>query len=363
VLFAWGGAYGGLATAIQFFLEIDLIRIRGLRRPFNFFRRLKPRLCTAVHGPVHMCNFQKKLKGFFWVWESTPQANNTITALQAYTMSTDILSATPLSAATAVAEQLSMADQIALAMSLLSGLKKQLSKQEAKAVKKAAKKAASAASDDASCAPSTASSGRGKSVWHEGLNYVRERLLASSAPSISLKDTMPIASVLKAEGVWPKPSDEAILAAYETWAETHSEAASAASNPKAPKAPKAELTDAEKDAKRKAKAEKASATRAANKAAKAAEDPSSAASSVASEKKAVKKEKKASKKAPSAPAAPAAAPAEPKATGGEETLTHDGHSYMRVENWLWDGTTYEWVGVWDPKTKTIDTTVSEPDFA
>ena len=267
-------------------------------------------------------------------------------------MSTDILSATPLSAATAVAEQLSMADQSALAMRRLSGLKKQLTTQEAKAAKKAAKKALAEPSDSAS----EASSGRGKSVWHEGLNYVRERLLASSAPSISLKDTMPIASVLKAEGVWPKPSDEAILAAYDTWAETHSEAASAASNPKAPKAPKAELTDAEKDAKRKAKAEKASATRAANKAAKAAEDPSSAASSVASQKP--KKEKKA-KKAPSAPAAPA----EPKATGGEETLTHDGHSYMRVENWLWDGTTYEWVGLWDPKTKTIDTTVSEPDFA
>jgi hypothetical protein len=270
-------------------------------------------------------------------------------------MSTEILSTTPLSAAAAVAEQLSMADQIALAMSLLGRLSKQLSKQEAKAAKKAAKKAVAEPSDGASCAPSTASSGRGKSIWHEGLNYVRERLLASSAPSISLKDTMPIASVLKAEGVWPNPSDEAILAAYETWAETHSEAASAASNPKAPKAPKAELTDAEKDAKRKAKAEKAAATRAANKAVKAAEDPSSAASSVASSKP--KKEKKV-KKAAAAPAAPA----EPKATGGEEILIHDGHSYMRVENWLWDGMTYEWVGEWDPKTKTIDTTVSEPDF-
>jgi hypothetical protein len=36
---------------------------------------------------------------------------------------------------------------------------------------------------------------------------------------------------------------------------------------------------------------------------------------------------------------------------------------MRVENWLWDGDSYEWVGEWDPKTKTIDTTAAEPDFS
>lgn len=268
-------------------------------------------------------------------------------------MSTEILSASPLSAATAVAEQLSMADQIALAMALLGRLSKQLSKQETKAAKKAAKKAISVASDDAS----EVSSGRGKSIWHEGLNYVRERLLASSAPSISLKDTMPIASVLKAEGIWPKPSDEAILAAYDSWAETHSEAASAASNPKAPKEPKAELTDAEKDVKRKVKAEKAAATRALNKEKKAAEDPSGAASdaSVASSKP--KKEKK-SKKAVAA----AAASETFKNTGTEQTWTHEGHPYMRVENWLWDGISYEWVGEWNPKTLTIDTTVEEPSF-
>ncbi len=269
-------------------------------------------------------------------------------------MSTEpaLVTITPLTAATAVAEQLSMADQIALAMSLLNGLKKQLSKQEAKAAKKAAKKAASAASSTASETASEASSGRGKSVWHEGLHYVRERLLASVAPSLSLKDTMPIASVLKAEGVWPKPSEEAILAAYHTWAETHSEAASAASNPKPVKADKVELTEEEKEAKRKATAEKRAAARAANKAAKAAANPSSVASEKPKKEKKAKKEKK-----------PAEEPAaEPKAENGEQTWTHEGRTYMRVENWLWDGTSYEWVGEWDPKSKTIDTSATEPSF-
>jgi hypothetical protein len=245
-----------------------------------------------------------------------------------------------------------MADQIALAMSLLNGLKKQLSKQEAKAAKKAAKKAASAASCASSTTASEASSGRGKSIWHEGLHYVRECLLASVAPSLSLKDTMPIASVLKAEGVWPKPSEEAILAAYHTWAETHSEAASAASNPKSVKADKVELTEEEKEAKRKATAEKRAAARAANKAAKAGADPSSVASEKPKKEKKAKKEKK-----------PAEEPAaEPKAENGEQTWTHEGRTYMRVENWLWDGTSYEWVGEWDPKSKTIDTSATEPSF-
>ena len=97
------------------------------------------------------------------------------------------------------------------------------------------------------------------------------------------------------------------------------------------KEPKAELSDDEKAAKRKASAAKAAATRAANKAKKAAGGEAVTIEAVA------------------------------EALDADAPFILKGRSYLRIDNALWDSATDLWVGEYDPKTGTIDTSATEPD--
>jgi hypothetical protein len=81
------------------------------------------------------------------------------------------------------------------------------------------------------------------------------------------------------------------------------------------KKPRAEMTEEQKKAKR----EKAAATRAANKAKKESPEPFT-----------------------------------------DMPWIHEGKSYLRVDNSLWDAATDVWVGEWNPVTKIIDTKAAEP---
>ena len=154
--------------------------------------------------------------------------------------------------------------------------------------------------------------------------------LTEGAKKITGTAVMSVASALKkasllADGLMP--SDAQILEAFRNYvanppepkAGSTSSTASGGSKPKAAKVP---LTEEEATAVRAAKAAKAKATREANKAKKAA---------------------------------PVVEPFT------DMPWAHEGHTYLRIENSLWDAGTDVWVGVYDPETNSIDTTAPEPE--
>jgi hypothetical protein len=144
-----------------------------------------------------------------------------------------------------------------------------------------------------------------------------------------------------------------ILAAYTTWAAEPREAkpkksedgasASSAGSKASSKGKLSTMSDEEKKAFYKARGEASAAARAAKKVATPEAAPT-------------KKTKKTAE-------TPAAAAVEPDKEYGEEqqTWVHEGKAYLRVYNYLWDAKSGSWVGEWDPATKTIDTSVSEPE--
>jgi hypothetical protein len=118
------------------------------------------------------------------------------------------------------------------------------------------------------------------------------------------------------------------------------------------------MTDDEKAAFYKARGAAAAAARAKNKAAKA-EAESVAETSETEETPEPKPEKvKKVKKAKSEPEEPE--------FGSEQrawTNPKDGKTYIRMDDLLWDAATAAWVGVYNRKTRTIDTSAPEPEYS
>jgi hypothetical protein len=147
-----------------------------------------------------------------------------------------------------------------------------------------------------------------------------------------------------------------ILEAYTTWSAQPREAkpkksedgasASSAGSKASSKGKLSTMSEEEKKAFYKARGEASAAARAAKKAANPEAAPT----------------KKTKAAATPAPAPTPAAPADEKEYGEEQQYwTHEGKRYLRVYNYLWDEKTGNWVGEWDPATKKIDTTASEPE--
>lgn len=114
------------------------------------------------------------------------------------------------------------------------------------------------------------------------------------------------------------------------------------------------MTDDEKAAFYKARGAAAAAARAKNKAAKAEavssdEEPA--------EKPAEKPKKVKAKKAETE--------AEPEFGSEQRAWTNpkDGKTYIRMDDMLWDSATATWVGIYNRKTRTIDTSAPEPEYS
>ena len=174
------------------------------------------------------------------------------------------------------------------------------------------------------------------------------------------------ASYLKGLKAYEEWDDRSIIAAMSGWSApppkaTASASSAASAGSKATtaskKASSAELSEEEKEAKRQEKAAKAAATREAKKASGGLDAMSLADLKARYELLFGKKPAASLKKAElltelkqlSEPAS-------------EDTLEHDGQTYMRVKNHLWlaNDDEMEYAGVWDPKKKTI-TMGPEPD--
>jgi hypothetical protein len=169
--------------------------------------------------------------------------------------------------------------------------------------------------------------------WIKRTQYVREILKplidehnASAEKKLAGTAPVRVASMLKDAGLLSEemmPSDAQVQQYFKTFLTSPPEAkkapsvaSEASTDSKSAKKPRAEMTEEQKKAKR----EKAAATRAANKAKKEASP-------------------------------------EPFT---DLPWIHEGRSYLRVDNSLWDAATDEWVGEWNPVTKTIDTKAPEP---
>jgi len=149
-------------------------------------------------------------------------------------------------------------------------------------------------------------------------NASAEKKLAGTAP-------VRVASMLKDAGLLSEemqPSNGQIQQYFKTFLTSPPEAkkapsvaSEASTDSKGAKKPRAEMTEEQKKAKR----EKAAATRAANKAKKESPEPFT-----------------------------------------DMPWIHEGKSYLRVDNSLWDAATDVWVGEWNPVTKIIDTKAAEP---
>jgi hypothetical protein len=226
-----------------------------------------------------------------------------------------------------LAEHISPAEQMELAMGLLNGLKAVLG-----GAKATAKPKASAKPKAVSTEPKALTGGQ--QTWRDGLTYVWNTVKEAD-PKFSYKNAMKFASTLKTHADWPAPPAVAVKEAYTVWLAENppSETASVASaGSKASGSSSKKLADMSEDEKKayyKARAAKAAATRAANKAA--------AGGSAETE-------------------------AEEDYSGDDaKEWVHKGKTYLRAKNYLWDAETTEYVGGWNEAKKVIDKKVPAPD--
>ncbi len=246
------------------------------------------------------------------------------------------------------AEGLSAVDRYGLAMSILETLRGPLGAPKAKGSK-------------GSKASGEPKAKRGQTSWNIGCEVVREAI--KDLEGYKPPHVMAFAKVLKAadEAGWAKTEAADIAEQYAEWVKENSDVGSRSSGgskaPKAPKAPKPEPTEEEKAAKRKLDAAKRKLKLEAKKAAAAAE----AAAEVAVEAEELEEEKPAPKAAPKKVVkAPKKDDEKYDADGGAD-FKHEGVTYLRKKLALYNRKTEEFVGLWDPKSKTIDTDADEPE--
>ena len=159
----------------------------------------------------------------------------------------------------------------------------------------------------------------------------------SSEERMEKMEALEEAQILEAYTTWSAQPREAKLKKSEDGASAASAGSKASSKGKL-----STMSEEEKKAFYKARGEASAAARAAKKAANPEAVPT--------------------KKTKAAAATPAPAAAEEKEYGEEQqTWVHEGKAYLRVYNYLWDAKSGDWVGEWDPATKKIDTTASEPE--
>jgi hypothetical protein len=161
-------------------------------------------------------------------------------------------------------------------------------------------------------------------------------------------------SIIAALSGWSAPPPKAASSAASAASAGSKATVSSASSKKT-----AELSEEEKEAKRQEKAAKAAATRAAKKASGGLDSLSLADLRSRYEELAGKKPAASLKKAELLSEVKRLS----ETTTSDDTLEHNGQTYMRVKNHLWlanDDEEMEYAGVWDPKKKTI-TMGPEPD--
>jgi len=244
------------------------------------------------------------------------------------------------SAILAVALNLSADERIALMQSLLDSLKSPTPKASKPAAKPAAKPKKGSA--EVAEKPKEADKPKEATWWVKATGHVRGVLkpatdahnaaLAEGSKKVTGTAALSVASALKKAGLLAEgmmPSDAQILAAFKSHLEQpptpkDGSTTSTASGGAKPKAAKPELTEEQAVAVKAAKAAKAKATREANKAKKAAT---------------------------------------PVIEGftAEMHWFHEGRSYSRVGNDLWDAANNAWIGTYDPETNSIDLTADEPE--
>jgi hypothetical protein len=231
-----------------------------------------------------------------------------------------------------VALSLPTDERIVLMQALLDSLKAQpASAKPSKATK--AKKAVTPSTEPKEATWWVKATGQVRSVL-KPVTDAHNAALPEGAKKVTGTAALSVASALKKAGLLAEglmPSDAMILAAFKEYmanppepkAGSVSSATSAGSKPKAAKAP---LSDEEAAVAKAAKAAKAKATRERNKVAKAAA---------------------------------AAAPVVEAFT--DMPWFHEGRSYTRIGNSLWDSANDAWVGEYDEATNSIDISAAEPE--
>ncbi len=258
----------------------------------------------------------------------------------------------------AEAQELSPVERYELAMALLETIREPLGAPKAKR-----SKAASAASAEPKAT-------RAPTSWNTGCAAVRT--VIKTVEGYKPPHVMAFASFLKKanEAGWAQTEAEEMVAKYEAWLVDNSDVGSRSSGgSKASKAPKAEPTEEEKAAKRKLAAEKRKATMAAKKAAEAAEVAANVAAGLSADGYPLHtaeelEELEEDKRKPAPKPAPKKASKKDEAkyeVDGGADFTHDGVTYLRKKLALYDIKTEEFVGLWDPKAKTIDMEADEPE--
>ena len=285
----------------------------------------------------------------------------------------------PLNDALSWARDCSVEERLQLMVTLLTELKASVAATPAPAAEPAkaavaavAEPVAELAAEPAKAAAAAEPQGR-KTEWTSGIKAVGE--IIKSVEGFKQAHRMAFSSTLRTAypSTWTTLSREKVLEAYMNWMETHSEVGSrhsgsgggssagsvvssvssskagASAEKAAAKAAKAAEKAAEKAAKEEAKAAARAAKEEAKaeKAALAAEK--AAAKAAAAAEKAIAKAAKGAK-APSKPAAAAAKVIHEE----DQVFIHEGVSYLRVENDLWDAN-LTYVGKWDASTKSIRT--------
>ena len=169
-------------------------------------------------------------------------------------------SLSPMEAVYKIAEKMTSAEQLEVALKFLGGLKKVVGKAKTKAAK------------DPDAPPKAKSEGQQK--WLDGCAHVREILKGANDARYKPTHAMAVASTLKTHADWPECSPATVTAAYEAYLAANPDKASVtsggskASSNKSKRSLK-EMTEEEKKEFYKARAAKAAATKAAKKAAAA----------------------------------------------------------------------------------------------
>lgn len=231
---------------------------------------------------------------------------------------------------------LGSADRLNLAMQLLESLREPLG-----AKPKRKRKAKPAADDGEESKPKVANN------WQVLLSKVRTAL--KDVSGYKPKHAMKVGAYIKGKYDLDSITDEIIVDSFHSWLQENPDESASTSSGGSKVAPKAAAAAKATPAVVEAKREAIAAAAGGGGAAAPAETP-------------VKKSKKTSDEAPAEKPKKAKKSKDDdkyNAPGGAE-FTHDGVTYLRIKNHLFDSETNEFVGAWDAKSKTIDEEAEAP---